>query len=201
MRATAWLFVSGILSSVPAAAAESAEPIRAPNTGPSVAMLGGYGLQLNTIASGGVSAYRLGVGTRVGTTLPFHLYVGGTLVAFFGGAVSASGEGGAFYDAHYHVTYGGAEAGYDVNLGRVLLRPYVGFGLLAAIGHTTVGTTSIGENEPFLYVAPAGLVAYRVRAMFFGLDVRMAIPPAQPSTAWAPAAMLHVGVQLGGRDR
>jgi hypothetical protein len=202
-RARTLVMTSAVLcGATTASAAEQGVTVaRALRDGPSVAALVGYGFQLDTIAAGGVSAYKFGIGSRVGTTFPFHLYLGGTLIAFLGEVVSASGAGGSTYDAHYHVAYGGPEAGYDFNVGRFLLRPYLSFGLLAAVGHTTVRATSAGERDALFYAAPGGLVAYRVQALFFGVDVRFAIPPAQASAKWAPAAMLTFGTQLGASGR
>lgn len=168
---------------------------RAPR-GPSVAALAGYALEVGTAATGGLDAYRFGLGARAGTTLPCRVYVGGSFVVHFGSEVLAEGPGGSTYEAREHAAYGGGEIGYDLALGRVLLRPYVGLGLLGVVEHTTVRSASAGRRDAYLYVAPGATAAYRVGAWFAGVDLRAAIAPAEAPTAWAPALMLVAGASL-----
>ncbi len=178
------------------AASAHADP--SATSGPSAAVLAGYALEPDTIAGGDVDAYRIGIGARVGTTLPAHVYLGGTFVVHFGSDVRASGDGGARYDARYHVSYGGGEAGYDFDIRRrFLVRPYAGIGLLASVGHSTVAhAQSTGKDVAFFYLAPGVLAAYRLGDAFAGLDVRMPLPFAEEPIRWAPAVLLTAGARL-----
>jgi hypothetical protein len=188
---------SRIVAVVTIALAPSAARGEPPAVGPTAAVLAGYGLEPDTVVAGGdVDAYRIGLGARVGTTLPMHVYLGGTFVVHFGSETSASGEGGAQYDARYHVTYWGVEGGYDFGVYHVLLRPYAGTGVLASVGHTTVRGGSTGKHDAFFYVAPGFLAAYRVDAWFVGIDLRMPLPFAEEAIRWAPAIFLTAGTHL-----
>jgi hypothetical protein len=175
---------------VAAAAAHAAE------VGPAAAVLTGYAVEADTILNGAVDPYRIGLGARVGTTFSMHLYLGAAFVVHFGSEVSASGNGGALYDARYHVAYWGGEAGYDFDVGRFLVRPYSGSGLLASLGHTTVRGGSTGSRDGFFYLAPGVVAAYRVHRALVGIDLRMPLVFAEAPIQWAPAVMLTAGTHL-----
>src|SRR5689334_13686333 len=64
--------------------------------------------------------YGVGVGARGGLTLPFHLYLGGAFVYHLGVHPSSSSSS--------NVWYLGAEGAYDIVVGPVTIRPYVGAG-------------------------------------------------------------------------
>lgn len=66
----------------------------------------------------------LGVGARVGYTIPQHVYLGATFVYHFG---ESAGD-----LASVHVFYPAGEVGYDLHLQDVTIRPYAGAGLLVA---------------------------------------------------------------------
>ena len=65
----------------------------------------------------------LGFGARGGFTLPSNLYVGGTFVYHLGKTESTP-----IGDLKYNIYYFGAEGGYDLAAGPVVLRPYLGVG-------------------------------------------------------------------------
>ncbi len=167
----------------------------------SVALLSGYGFQRDSVRSSGVSAYRFGFGTRTGVTLPFGGYVGGTFITHIGTNITGTRDGASTYSAVAHDTYFGPEAGFDLALWHLLLRPYAGAGLLASFGKTTAAASSISDNAAFFYVAPGGLIAYRLAELIMGLDLRLPIVLGQSSKKWAPAAMLTVGMALGSPAR
>lgn len=176
-------------------AAEDVPPRRART---SVALLTGYGFQVDSVLSRGVSAYRFGFGTRAGVTLPFGGYVGGLFIMHSGTNVAGTRDGASSYVAIAHDTYLGPEVGFDFSLWRLLLRPYVGSGLLVALGKTAVGSASVSDNHAFFYVAPGGIVAYALGEVLLGLDLRLPLVPAQSSKKWAPAAMVTAGMTFGG---
>lgn len=194
MRVTAAI---GVIAALSAATESAFAEERAPRSAhTSVALLSGYGFQLDSLLSSGVSAYRFGFGTRAGVTLPFGGYVGGTFVAHVGTNVLGTRGGTSTFVAIAHDTYLGPELGYDFALWRLLLRPYVGGGALVALGKTAVGHASASDDNVFFYVAPGALAAYRFGDFFAGLDLRIPIVPALSSNKWAPAAMLVLGTEL-----
>jgi hypothetical protein len=189
-------FVALLAGSVPCAADDSLA--RHPRT--SVALLSGYGFQLDSVLASGLSAYRFGFGTRAGVTLPFGGYVGGTFVTHVGTNVAGVRSGVTTYVGIAHDSYLGPEAGFDFELRKLLLRPYVGTGALVAFGKTVVRDASVSDNAVFFYVAPGGVVAYRLGDLLLGIDVRIPIVPAQSSNKWAPAALLTLGMTFGSRN-
>ena len=162
----------------------------------SVALLSGYGFQLDSLLSSSVSAYRFGFGTRAGITLPCGAYVGGTFITHVGTSVIGARDGASNLVSIAHDSYLGPEVGYDFTAWGLLLRPYVGTGLLVAFGKTAVGASSIDDTRALYYVAPGGLVAYGMGELLLGVDLRLPIVPAQASKLWAPAAMLTAGMRF-----
>jgi hypothetical protein len=162
----------------------------------SVSLLAGYGFQVDSVISSGVSAYRFGFGTRAGVTLPFGGYLGGTFITHSGTSVIGARDGRSAYVSIAHDSYLGPEAGFDFALWRLLVRPYVGSGLLVAFGKTAVGPSSVDDDGAFFYVAPGALAAYAHRDLFMGLDLRLPFVPALPSNKWAPTAMLAFGASF-----
>jgi hypothetical protein len=102
LGAVAWLY---------AFSAQAAEPAEV-HEGGSIASLIGFG----------ANQYGLNFGVRGGYTLPSHLYLGGTLLGntSIGGDTTLAGWGLGFTL--------GAEVGYDVAAGPLVLRPYAGLG-------------------------------------------------------------------------
>ena len=196
MRAllTATVFVVLGVGSPPCRAGEP--PPRRART--SVALLAGYGLQLDSVLSSGVSAYRFGFGTRAGVTLPCGGYLGGAFVTHTGTNVAGSRSGASTYVSLAHASYLGPELGFDFEVWRLLLRPSVGSGLLLTLGKTAVATTSVSDDHAFIFVSPGAVVAYRFGEWFVGADLHLPIVPAQPSKQWAATALLTLGTTFGG---
>ncbi len=173
-------------------AAEEARPRR---YHASVALLSGYGLQLDSVLSSGLSAYRFGFGTRAGLTAPCGAYLGGTFVTHLGTSVAGTRDGASVLVSTARATYVGPEIGFDFALWNLLLRPYVGTGLLVVVSKTALGSSGFDDNRALYYVAPGGLVAYRRGELLLGVDLRIPIVPAQSTNKWAPAAMLTAGMR------
>ncbi len=194
MRAALFaLSLAGSLAlAAPCSAAES-PPKRARV---SVALLSGYGFQLDSILASGVSAYRFGFGTRAGITLPCGAYLGGTFITHVGTSILGTRDGASNLVSIAHDSYLGPELGYDFAVWRLLLRPYVGTGVLVAFSKTAVGASSIDDTRALYYVAPGGLVAYGIGELLLGIDLRLPIIPAQASKHWAPAALLTAGMRF-----
>jgi len=120
----------------------------------SAAILGGWGFN---------GAAKLGLGLRAGYTLPMHVYVGATFVYHLG-----ESEGGATASFFYP----GAEGGYELTLGPVLVRPYVGVGALVL--HESLPPQS--ASKMYFALWPGVMAAYPITPMFFvGADARYTI--------------------------
>lgn len=107
-------------------------------------------------ATGG---YGFGVGVRAGYTFRTPIYVGGNFTYHASGDVPGSER--AFYPS--------AEVGYDVGIGPVLVRPYVGAGVLM---RDAANTSAL--------VYPGATVAYLIEdtPAFVGVDGRVLLPTA-----------------------
>jgi hypothetical protein len=94
------------------------------------------------------------------------------------------------------VTLAGAELGWALERGALLLRGYVGTGALLAFGRTVVGRVERRDDGAFFYVAPGLLTAARIGRWYGGFDLRFTIVAAQPTLQWAPALFFVVGMAL-----
>jgi hypothetical protein len=162
---------------------------------PSGALLGGYGMEAFKNAVGGLSAYGVGLGVRAGVTLvPVHRYLGGMFVFHFGSSAEAENTTGTtVYRAAYHAMYGGPEIGRDFDLGRVLLRPYLGAGELAVLGSTDVRQRVSRDDRVQPYVAAGLLGALRFGSWSFGADAHASLPVDDGWFAWVPTLFVLVG--------
>ncbi|HEY8075330.1 MAG TPA: hypothetical protein VIF62_14495 [Labilithrix sp.] len=123
-----------------------------------------------------------GVGVRAGYTLPMHVYVGGYAAYHFGQEVL--GEKVTYI-------YPGVEAGYDIRLKPVTLRPFVGAGVIFA---NASGPVSGAGNTPALWPGLALVGDIPKSPVFFGLDARLLYLTKPADTALA--AQLAAGVKL-----
>jgi hypothetical protein len=187
--------VKRLVVAVAACSALASQPAAASDTTFSAAVLGGYGLELDTFQGDRLDAYHVGLGARVGVTFAApRVYVGVAYTHHFGTSASAVGPGSSFEQRHRDSLLG-LELGYDLALGRSFtLRPFVSAGALFASRFTSVSDQAIDESATRFYIAPGALLAYRVGPLFFGPELRMTIAPSQPAIRWAPSAMAAVGV-------
>lgn len=133
----------------------------------SVGGLVGYGFKDGT---------NFGLGVRGGYTLPMNVYLGGTFVYHLG-----KSESTAFGDVKSNVYYFGAEGGYDIAAGPVVIRPYLGLGAATAkatipgfnLGGVAVPETSNSETRFGLW--PGATVLYPIGSAFVGADARYLI--------------------------
>ncbi len=117
---------------------------------------------------------KLGVGARAGYTFPNRLYVGGAFVYHLGTSDETTGRGGKV-ESSVHFFYTGAEVGYDVPVGPVVLRPYGGVGAIFATVSLTTGGQSQGDTSASLAVWPGFNVAYAIprTPIFVGVDTKL----------------------------
>lgn len=126
----------------------------------------------------GTAGMGLGVGARAGVTFETPVYVGGALVYHNGTTEQGSAPG--LPDVHRRYVYGTVEGGYDVGIGPVLVRPYLGAGVLfrrAQVDATETTNTSSATDAAFL-LYPGATVEYFFPGapVFVGGDARVLLP-------------------------
>lgn len=139
----------------------AAAPSEAPRHNPiSIAFLAGHGEK---------DAFKAGVGGRVGYTLKNNLYFGGSFIWHFGtqdGPVQAN------------VSYGGGEVGYELPVGPIVVRPYVGGGIasifasvyMPRIGGYEGGRISASESRFAVWPGASLLIPFDGGRGFIGVD-------------------------------
>jgi hypothetical protein len=121
----------------------------------SVAALVGYGSD----------DLKLGLGVRAGYTLPAHVYLGGTFMYHLGESSSVDG-----ITASAHLFYFGAEGGYEIAAGPVIVRPYIGIGL-------AVATASVSGSDQVSGVPVSGSGSANHFSVWPGVTVLYPITP------------------------
>jgi hypothetical protein len=129
---------------------------------PSAALLVGNGFK---------DGYGVGIGARGGVTLPMNVYVGGTFLYHLGKT-----EG----DVTANVWFLGAEGGYDIGVGPLTLRPYLGLGYahLAVSGGDVcaAGTClSLSDSDGKVALWPGATALFGLGSFFVGADLRYTV--------------------------
>lgn len=119
-------------------------------------------------------AYGVGFGGRAGYTLPGRVYVGGIVGYHIGNTAEALGV-----ETRQKTWYFGPEAGYDLGVGKVILRPVLGLGLAfrnqnitGASDAQVAANVNASETDTRVYVAPGASVIYPIGNFFVGGDSR-----------------------------
>jgi hypothetical protein len=115
----------------------------------------------------GTEGLKLGVGARAGYTLPMNIYVGGTFMYHFGQSVGA---------ASYNVFYPAGEAGYDIRIGRGVIRPYAGVGPIFVHASVSFLGQSESKTDTSLAVYPGVTATYDIpnaNGVYVGGDARL----------------------------
>jgi hypothetical protein len=135
-----------------------------------------------------------GVGGRVGYTFDTPVYLGATFMYHAGkdGIVEAPGV----VASSSSFMYPGIEAGYDIGIGPVLIRPYAGAGLLIGRISQTVGGNESTRTESAAMVYPGVNAHYIIgrTPIFVGGDTRLLLPFANqgPALTLLGTAGLHL---------
>ena len=119
----------------------------------------------------GVGTQGVGIGLRGGYTLPMKVYVGAAFVYHLGGSKDAD-------QVKYTGTtlYLGPEVGYDLELGPLVIRPYVGLGYGSVKAKAEAGgTTLLDRSEGGFALWPGLMARYPIDAFFVGADARYAL--------------------------
>lgn len=143
----------------------------------------------------GTNDFNVGLGARAGYTLDNNVYVGGTFLYHFGSDDRIVGPAG-ITETNSYLLYPGVEAGYDIGIGPVLVRPYGGAGLLFAT--SSVKTNSVeAKNTDSAFMLWPGINAQYIIAntpVFVGGDIRLLLPfeNVDPSVTFLATAGLRL---------
>jgi hypothetical protein len=143
-----------------------------------------------------------GVGVRAGKTLENHIYVGGNLVYQIGesssGSTSVSAPGVAAnssYSSGISGLYVGPEGGYDFDLKYVVVRPYLGLGILWWTASVSAGGVSASTTDTKFVAWPGATVVWNApdSAFFLGADLRFVSVPGGPAVGFFAFGGMHFG--------
>lgn len=157
---------------VTVAAPEKAHAL--PGIGASAGIIGGLGMKPSDYPSGAANPYGVGLGVRGGVNL-MGLYGGLTFLYHLGGSYDVPIVG----SIKTNVMYYGLEGGYEIGLGPLAVRPYVGLGNFTA--KASGGGTDSSDSS--LYVAPGIVGLVSVAGLFVGADLRYVVPFKKGSTS------------------
>ena len=123
-----------------------------------------------TLGLGTQDTYGFGVGAKAGYTLPNRLYFGGVGAYHIGNQTEALGN--TITNKTWFV---GPEAGYDIGVSKVILRPALGIGL--AFRNQTANGTGLAnagnQTDTRLYIAPGASIIAPIGNFFVGGDARV----------------------------
>jgi hypothetical protein len=119
----------------------------------------------------------VGMGARGGYTFETPVYVGGTFLYHFGADTVAVAPG-VRTETSTSFYYPGIEAGYDIGIGPVLVRPYGGAALLFGRTSTTINAISGSDTSTSLMLYPGVTAQYIFpdSPVFVGGDTRVLLP-------------------------
>lgn len=154
------------------------------------------GRPLRVDALAGFTSNYLGatLGVRVGKRVFPRINLGGTFIYHLGHSTS-SVVGGVTAESSSSAFYLGPEAGYDFDVGPVLVRPSVGLGLgsftsrASMLGTPAVSTTA---TELVFWLGGAGLYDIPDTSFMVGADLRLVLVP----YGSALAALVTAGIKL-----
>lgn len=130
----------------------------------------GHGSVGGLLGYGFEDGLKLGLGVRGGYTLPMNVYLGGTFVYHLGESESAGGV-----EASANLYYFGAEGGYDIPAGPVVVRPYLGLGAATVSVKIEGGPFDVSDSETRFAVWPGATLIYPIGSAFVGADARFLI--------------------------
>jgi hypothetical protein len=123
------------------------------------------------IGGGFHDGFGFGLGARGGYTLPMNVYLGGSLIYFFGSSVG---------EFSYSVLSLGVEGGYDFYVSPVIIRPFLGLGpdflmVSCPSSVTNLGLTCQGGDTRFAATLGAAVFYPFTENWFAGADMRVHI--------------------------
>lgn len=135
----------------------------------------------------GTADLKFGLGARAGYTFEGPpVYVGGTFLYHFGNSTNAA-NGLGVRDADRRFYYPAVEAGYDIGIGPLLVRPYGGFGVLFARTTLTSNGISDTSTDKQLMIYPGATAEYIFprSPLYVGGDMRVLLPLEGESAAFS----------------
>jgi hypothetical protein len=169
------LTASAALAQAPVAPAPSATAATAPAAESDASSITA-GIKAGLLVGNGFqTAYKTGVGARVGYLFPKGFYLGGAFVYHRG--TSTSTWSGDYYQG---MTYFGGELGFAMADGPFEIRPYAGIGV--AVRRVTAPDipymqTGYSTTETTATIWPGVTVVYPLGSAFIGADARFVIVP------------------------
>jgi hypothetical protein len=159
----------------------------------SVALLLGYGLNLDSDATGDLNPFGLGFGVRGGYNID-KIYVGARILFFLGESEDVPGGEVSFNELTI-----GLVGGYDLEMSGLVLRPELGLGLAISSAEVTVvgipGAGTVDSSSEDLYVAPGVTVLHNLSPdMFVGGELSIPIILADPDALLGLTIMLTGGM-------
>jgi len=133
----------------------------------------------------GTADLKFGMGARAGYTFETPVYVGGTFLYHFGNSNLVTGTGVTESDRRFY--YPAVEAGYDIGVGPVLVRPYGGMGVLFARTSVTANGISETSTDKQLMIYPGATAQFIFpnSPLFVGGDMRLLLPLEGESAAFS----------------
>jgi hypothetical protein len=169
-------FASCALALCSATTARAAEGSNAADgrTGPSAAVLAGYGHEFVQ----GIQGLDVGFGMASGYTFaPEHLYLGGTFVWHLGSSERARASTYRYENLRNEYALS-ADAGWDFFLGqRWVLRPMLIGGFLVDGATTTIGADSLSSSNAYGFLGPAIALLVRIDRVTAGVSLRVPVLP------------------------
>lgn len=134
----------------------------------------------------GTADLKFGVGARAGYTFETPVYVGGTFLYHFGNSSNAANPNGVI-DTDRRFYYPAVEAGYDIGIGPVLVRPYGGVGVLFVRTELTSNGVSSSATDKQLMIYPGATAQYIFprSPIYVGADMRVLLPLEGESAAFS----------------
>jgi hypothetical protein len=125
----------------------------------------------------GTADLKFGVGARAGYTFETPVYVGGTFLYHFGNSTNAANPNGVT-DTDRRFYYPAVEAGYDIGIGPLLVRPYGGVGVLFVRTELTSNGNSNSATDKQLMIYPGATAQYIFprSPIYVGADMRVLLP-------------------------
>lgn len=160
----------------------------------SAGLLVGWGFKTDRSTSGlGSDPYGFGFGIRGGYTFDFKLYVGLFYMYYLGSSTAGACGRSVCADLTTTANYMqfGAEGGYDVWAGPVIIRPSLQFGPALALTNVSGMSTSVTRAV----IAPGFTVVHPMDGFFIGGEARANIVPSSNGVSGILLA-LHGGLRF-----
>ncbi|AKU98422.1 hypothetical protein AKJ09_05086 [Labilithrix luteola] len=141
----------------------------------------GNRVTLEPLVGYGTNNYNLGVGGRLGYTLPVvPIYLGGSFM-WYSGDIDHGQNAFGSTESKSNFYYPSAEVGYDIGLGRyrnILIRPYGAAAILFERERVSSDNVAVHDTRNQFMVYPGLTARYRMPEgpLYVGADTRLLVP-------------------------